>query len=358
MIDGARATEPYETSTLDGTPDGMPLVLEPRDDRDPERLVSWLRDNATWVGERLARHGAILLRGFDVASGDDFEAIARAIDPALQNEYLGTSPRNALTPSGYVFSASELPSYYPIMQHCEMTFVAEPPRHLFFCCLVAPGEASGETPLTDFRKVLRDVPDDVRRRLEERGLRIVRNYSAPGGGRFDLFQLKGWDEMFQTTDRTAVEERCRREGFTPTWTDDGGLRLESVHPITRRHPITGAEVWHNHLTTFHAAAAAAEYRRIHALRPTLRHWLFLQLARAMATVQQWTRSADDLSMHCTYADGGAIADADVEAVLDAVWRNLVVFPWRRGDVVAIDNYAVAHGRLPYDGPRAIAVCWA
>ena len=49
---------------------------------------------------------------------------------------------------------------------------------------------------------------------------------------------------------------------------------------------------------------------------------------------------------------------DVEAVLDAVWRNLVVFPWRRGDVVAIDNFAVAHGRLPYDGPRAIAVCWA
>jgi Taurine catabolism dioxygenase TauD, TfdA family len=358
MIASAESTQTYAISTLDGTPDGLPMVIEPNDDRDPGRLATWLEGEAVWVTERLARHGAILLRGFDVADGDAFERLARAVGGKLENEYLGTSPRNALTASGYVFSASELPAFYPIMQHCEMTFVAEPPRRLFFCCLVPPAEGSGETPITDFRRVLRDLDPAVRRRFEERGLRIVRNYSAPGGGRFDLFQLKGWDEMFQTTDRAVVEERCHREGFLPTWTDGGGLRLESTHPITRRHPVTGEEAWHNHVTTFHLSAAAAEYRRIYQLRPTLRHWLLLQLARTMASVQRWTRSSDDLSMHCTYADGGEIPDADIEAVLDAVWRNLVVFPWRRGDVVAIDNYAVAHGRLPYDGPRTIAVCWS
>ena len=35
-----------------------------------------------------------------------------------------------------------------------------------------------------------------------------------------------------------------------------------------------------------------------------------------------------------------------------------VFPWRRGDVLAIDNFAVSHGRLPDSGPREIAVAWA
>jgi alpha-ketoglutarate-dependent taurine dioxygenase len=48
----------------------------------------------------------------------------------------------------------------------------------------------------------------------------------------------------------------------------------------------------------------------------------------------------------------------MEAVRDAVWRHLVTFTWRRGDVLAIDNFAVAHGRLPYRGRREIAVCWA
>jgi hypothetical protein len=45
-------------------------------------------------------------------------------------------------------------------------------------------------------------------------------------------------------------------------------------------------------------------------------------------------------------------------VRDVVWRHLVPTPWQRGDVVAIDNHSTSHGRLPYEGPRHIAVCWA
>lgn len=63
-------------------------------------------------------------------------------------------------------------------------------------------------------------------------------------------------------------------------------------------------------------------------------------------------------MHCTYRDGQEIPDADLEHLRDLIWRNLVVLPWSRGDVVAIDNHAVGHGRLPYRGPRRVAVCWA
>jgi hypothetical protein len=48
----------------------------------------------------------------------------------------------------------------------------------------------------------------------------------------------------------------------------------------------------------------------------------------------------------------------MEHVRDVIWNNMVITPWRRGDVVAIDNHSVAHGRLPYRGPRQVAVCWA
>lgn len=348
---------PYDVREWEGSHEGLPLVIEARGDRDPARLGRFLLEQKDWVRERLAAHGAILLRGFDVNDARAFEQVARAIDPELKNEYLGTSPRNALTP--HVFTASELPPYYPIMQHCEMSFTAQPPRRLFFCCLREPATGSGETPLTDFRKVLRDLDPQLVKRFEEKGLRIVRNYAGPqGGGRFDLWKLKRWDEMFLTTDRATVEAKCRAERFEPTWTAGGGLRLVSTQAATRRHPDTDEPVWHNHSTTFHIAAAAGEYRRIFALRPTLRHAFFWQLTRALAALQRRTKAPDELSMHCTHADGSEIPDADIEAVLDAVWKHLVVVPWRRGDVVAIDNFAVAHGRLPYQGPREVAVCWA
>jgi hypothetical protein len=36
-------------------------------------------------------------------------------------------------------------------------------------------------------------------------------------------------------------------------------------------------------------------------------------------------------MHCTYGDGREIPDADMEHVRDAVWNQMVITPWRRGD---------------------------
>ena len=249
----------------------------------------------------LARHGALLFRDFDVADAPAFEQVARAIDDDLKCDYLGTSPRDALT--GYVFTASELPSYYPIPQHCEMSFVADPPRHLFFCCLVEPARGCGETPLADFRKVAAELPASVMARFEARGLRIVRNYSGPGGGRrFDLWRLKRWDQMFGTTDRREVEARCRREGFEPVWTKGDGLRIVSWQPAIRTHPVTGERVWHNHSTTFHPTQAAAEYRRIHRLRPTVRHFGLWKLAQVLEAMQR-RNDPDELAMYCTYGDG-------------------------------------------------------
>jgi alpha-ketoglutarate-dependent taurine dioxygenase len=319
-------------------------------------LCDWLEAHPEWVQARLTEHGALLFRGFDVEGPNDFERLARAVDPELKNAYLGTSPRNAL--SDYVFNASELPDFYPIPQHCEMSFCATPPRRVFFTCLVEPAAGSGETPLCDFRKVWRDLDPGVRERFEAGGLRILRNYSGPGEGRDDdPMRLKRWNEMFLTTDRAEVERQCAAEGFEVTWLPGDGLRLVSTQPVTRDHPVTGERVWHNHLTTFHLGTAAAEYARIVKLRPTERHRNLHKLAVALeAGLRQ--KPALEQSMHVTHLDGREIADEDVDAVRDAVWRHLVITPWRRGDVVAIDNHSVSHGRLPYEGARHVAVCWA
>ena len=63
-------------------------------------------------------------------------------------------------------------------------------------------------------------------------------------------------------------------------------------------------------------------------------------------------------MHCGYGDGSEFPEEDVEMVRDVVWANMVIEPWRQGDVIAIDNHSVSHGRLPYEGKRHVAVCWA
>jgi alpha-ketoglutarate-dependent taurine dioxygenase len=348
---------PYRIEPLDER--GLPLVVRPGDgDASVDRLAAWLRERPDWVAAQLVHHGALLFRGFAVREGEDFEKVARAIEPELGNEYLGTSPREAITASGYVFSASELPPFYPIPQHCEMSFTASPPRRVFFCALRPNDGVGGETPLCDFRNVWRDLDPAVRKRFEEGGLRIVRNYSGPsGGGRFDLWQLKRWDEMFQTTDRAAVEAKCAEQGFEAEWVGKDGLRLVSTQPVSRDHPVTGEPVWHNHVTTFHGSQARGEYERIHRLRPSLRSFALVRVARLLSWLQR-RKPVEARALECTYLDGREIPDADLEHVRDVVWRHMVIEPWQPGDVVAIDNFSTSHGRLPYAGPRTVAVCWA
>ena len=335
----------------------LPLIVRADGSPNVDGLVAWLTENAAQVRELLTRHGAILFRDFDVSEASQFERIARAIDDDLKNEYLGLSPRIPLT--DYVFTASEIPSLLPIPQHNEMSFVANPPRSLFFWCQVEPPPGTGETPLTDMRKVYADIEPAVRERFEKRGIAMSRSYRPPGAKQrpWDIAQLKPWVDMFQTNDRAVVEEKCARENFTAVWGDDGSLKLFSSQPAVKAHPQTGEPVWFNHAAVFHASLGEGELRRIFELRPSLRS-LVAKIAGRVFTRLQRLRSADDLPMHCTYGDGSPIPDADMEAVRDAIWKHQVVTPWKVGDVVAIDNDSTAHGRLPFYGRRMIAVAWA
>jgi alpha-ketoglutarate-dependent taurine dioxygenase len=342
---------PFEPGSL------APLLVEPGVDRSVDALVDWLSADPAATADHLTTAGALLLRGFAIDGPAAFERVARAVDPGLKKGYLGTSPRDALTE--YVFTASELPGHYPIPQHCEMSFVAAPPRRLFFCCLRANDGPGGETPLADFRRVYRDLDPDVRTRWMDRGLRIVRNYGGPEGqGRRDPMQLKRWDEMFGTTDRAVVERMCAENQFAPRWRDDGRLQLVSTQPAVRAHPTTGEPVWFNHAHVFHASAAPGEYARI-GRRMGAFPWVgWRMLATALVAWRGLTVDPEDAAMHVTFADGGPIPDADFEAVRTAIWKHMTFPKWERGDVVVIDNFAVAHGRMPYRGPRLVAVSWA
>jgi alpha-ketoglutarate-dependent taurine dioxygenase len=336
----------------------LPLVIEPlgREGRPVPVLTDWIAANHALLRRQLTEHGALLFRGFAVDGASDFERVARAVDPHLKNDYLGTSPRNTLT--DYVFSASELPPYYPIPQHCEMSFTRDPPARLFFCCFVPSSGPGGETPLADFRKVYADLDPEVRARFVAKGVRNIRNYGGPeGGGRFDLWKLKRWDEMFQSTDRTVVELACQANGFEHTWLPGGRLRLVNTQPAAKLHPVTGEPTWFNHSQVFHLSAVEGEYRRIAARLGKPRYSLLAAVAAAAVRLKRRSGPLDQ-AMHCTFGDGTPISDADMDHVRDAVWKNMVFIPWRKGDVVAIDNFAVAHGRMPYRGPRAVAVAWA
>lgn len=334
----------------------LPLVAEPNGNKSKKALIEWVEANKEFIDKQLYKDGAILFRGFDIDTAQDFEDVAIRVDPDLKNNYLGTSPRNSVTK--YVFSASELPGHYPIMQHCEMSFLPNPPRKLFFFCETAP-EMGGETPLVNFRKVYEQMDPEIRQEFESRGIKNIRNYNGPNSKtKFDLWKLKRWDEMFLSEDKSVAENMSKENGLTVEWLDNDRLRLINDQEATIEHPVTGEKVWFNHLQVFHRSAAAIEYKKIHELQGNLSSFFYNNFISLMTFFKERLSSPMDQAMHCTFRDGGDIPRSYVEHVEDLIWKNMSVFPWKKGDIVAIDNYSTSHGRLPYVGDRNILVCWS
>jgi hypothetical protein len=103
-----------------------------------------------------------------------------------------------------------------------------------------------------------------------------------------------------------------------------------------QHPQTGEPVWFNHATFFHVST----------LPEAVREGLAAGLAE------------EDLPANTYYGDGSPIEPETLEHLRAAYREETVLFPWRQGDLLMLDNMLVAHGRSPFRGPRKILVAMA
>lgn len=310
--------ELVETSRLD--PDHrLPLLVTPT--IDSVDVVRWASGHRGELASWLLEHGAVLFRGFDVDSVEDFRAFTEAVSPGLLEYRDRAAPR--IRVSEGVYTSTEFPPDHVIPLHHEMAYAASWPRKLFFYC-DQPAAEGGRTPLTDDREVFREINPEVRREFVEKGLMYVRNY----GEGVDM----SWREAFQTDDRSEIEDFCRQAGIEVDWRGDR-LRTRAYRKATTSHPETGDTVWFNHAHLFH----------ISNVEPATRQALLEQLAE------------DELPRNAFFGDGSPIPAAVLDDIREIYERSAVRFPWQRGDVLVVDNVLASHGRESFKGPRKILV---
>jgi alpha-ketoglutarate-dependent taurine dioxygenase len=284
--------------------------------------VPWGRDNRDRIEELVAGHGALLLRGFDVHGPDHLQRFVEAVAGELLEYTYRSTPRTQV--EGRVYTSTEYPADRTIPMHNENAYSRSWPSRLFFYS-ERVAEEGGRTPLADSHRVYLAVPPEVRQRFEASGVMYVRNY----GEGVDL----PWSDVFQTSDRGEVERFCEGAGIEYEWKPGDGLRTRQVCQATLRHPVRGMPVWFNQAHLFHVSALEPEVRAA--------------LGELLAD--------EDLPRNAFFGDGSAIPAADLDAVRAAFDGETFSFPWQEGDLLIVDNMAVAHGRTPFRGERKVRV---
>jgi alpha-ketoglutarate-dependent taurine dioxygenase len=289
---------------------------------DPEQAgLSWLRDNRAHIDTELLRHGAVLLRGFEIADERGFEQVARTLSGELESRYGDLVKRAS---AEFIYDATWYPKDRAILFHNEGSHTPELPTRQFFYCSRA-NFTGGETPIVDSRELYRALPREILEPLVDRGLVYVRNFMRG----VDV----SWQDFFRTQDRADVERRCAAQQMEWCWKADGSLRLLTRAPAVIRHPISGEPSFCNQILLHHVACLDAKTGA--ALRAVL--------------------DPDDFPRNVQFGDGSPIPDAVVAEILRVTVAIAVRFTWQRGDVLMLDNLAAAHARSPFDGDRQILV---
>ncbi|WP_216214806.1 TauD/TfdA family dioxygenase [Amycolatopsis aidingensis] len=273
------------------------------------------------ISELLLAAGAI---EFDVVTLDveRFKAFKEQLirRPAEYGE--AATPRTAFAEG--VWSATDLPGSQAIEPHNESSYRQAWPGRILFGCVQAP-ETGGQTTLTDVQGVLAVLPRNLVEEFQERDWLLVRNYQSGLG--------RTWQDAFSCNAPDDVHRYCRANEIDVEWPADDVLRTRQVRPALARHPVTGAELWFNHIVFWHASSLA----------PHVREYLEAEFG------------TEGLPFATYYGDGGVIPDVVVAEIREAYRRNTIEYSWREGMLMLLDNMRVAHGRLPFTGPRKILV---
>lgn len=298
---------------------GLPVVVEAKVEH--LNLVAWIGNYKEFAETLLFKHGGILFRNFEIGGTEGLQAFIRTWGEPLEYSYRST-PRSQV--SGHIYTSTEYPPDQFIPLHNEEAYSTTWPMKLWFFCLT-PAATGGNTPIADSRKIFEGIPPTIRERFMQRKVMYVRNY----GEGLDL----SWENVFQTTDQSVVEAFCRQAGIEIEWKGRNRLRTRHVCQAAATHPRTGEPVWFNQAHLFHVSSLQAEVR-----------------SGLMSMYQP-----EDLPRQAYYGDGSPIETAVLDEIREVYAKESVMFPWQKGDILMVDNMLVAHGRMPFVGPRKIVV---
>ncbi|KAK9066213.1 hypothetical protein SSX86_013534 [Deinandra increscens subsp. villosa] len=288
----------------------FPAVLSPTTNTDDvTEFEEAIRSEKQWLESLLQKSGVILFRGFPVTSALDFNNVVEAFGFPEFSYLGGRASRTQIV--GRVYTANESPLDKRIPFHHELAYNVDFPSKLFFYCEEEPGKG-GETPVVSshivYEKMKERHPEFVAK-VEEHGVTYVtimgdEDDSSSIGG-------MGWKSAYMTDDKNVAEERAAKQGSKLEWMGNGVKIIAGPRQAIKFDKGNQRKTWFvNH---------------------------------GFETVKS---KIGDRDLYYEIGNGDPMPDDAIKECLKIMDEECVAIPWKKGDVMLVNNLMVLHGRLP------------
>lgn len=351
----------------------MPLVIEANNATDIEFLQQFLISNSRQIIEDMAHYGAVLLRGFDINTDEQFEKVVLSIPEfhGISEAFMSENGRVHVDNLQFVLHTNSVyktgGTLYLGGFHSENYYSTDVPSYLCFCCF-QPSELGGETGLINTQKIYSHLHDDLKQKLENNSFFVCK------------WSVAEIAERYQIT-HDAVKIICQK--FNLPIVGEGEEQFVYMYkPSVWEHPLTQEKALQ--INMFELPTLNYELRKcfMDDYKGPVWFWhrFFWRLPTSMfnlvellaigcisffnspknaykivrTKLSNFKASRKSKCLPAKTAKvGSCFSDKEVKDLAQLMRNYYSSCLWKKGDVLLIDNKKVMHAGMPGKGARLV-----
>lgn len=310
--------------------EGFPLVLKTKDNaelknRSIEFWSECFREQISSLYNGFASGEdppvAVLVRGLPIKSTKDFSQFVKGLSFEFFMYQGGGGIRD--TVDDFVLTGAGEPKEYSVELHNDMSYSVDYPSKFMITCL-KKSEFGGETAICNARELTANLQPDLLAKFESKGIRYLRYILDKSEGSFN-----SWQRSLLTEDRREAERFLTESGYSFRWDDKNLVYWNDASPMIT-HPLSGEKIWFNQAYMSHCT-----------------------YFKAMPLYEGSDLPDEKYPSHTVHADGDDIELDDLHKLRCIAWETAVGISLEESDVLFLDNLAVLHSRLSFEGERVV-----
>lgn len=349
----------------------MPMVIEANGSTNKEFLQTFLSTNSVKLAEDVSRYGAVLFRGFDINSDEDFEKSILSFKEfrGINEAFMSEEGRDHVGKLKYVLHTNSVyktgGTLYLGGFHSENYYGPDVPNYISFCCL-KPSEVGGETGLINMEKIYRFLNDALKEKLEKNSFfvakwlvsEVVERYHISVSDieiickHFDLPIVGEGDDQFILMYKPSVciHPKTQKKSLQINLFEIANLNEEMRKQFMNDYQ---GKTWFWHRFVWKLPTSVLKVLEyVYIMFASFFHSP-KQALNILRLKLEVLRKKNHLPTFNQTRVGECFSASDVKDLAKLIRSYYSSCLWKKGDILLIDNKQVMHAGMPGAGPRLV-----